>query len=406
MVFESYTITRRRMTGALLGFGYAMAMSPFQPDFASAAAPMSDWSGFTKPPRWQSFSLITGDTIMVPISVAGIAVDAILDSGSAVSIINSTLATRLGLSSTEQRTIRGVGGRTVVQVAHNVEFTLAGQRRLLPFVTIADLTAVSSAMGRTVDVVLGEDMLAGYCVSLDFENSRVSIGDSGNFSGGRGWQSIAVAHGSNRELLVAASVAGLPDTPMVFDLGSSTALMLAGAYIEEHQLLDGIRQSTAAIGGVDGIRLAVAFMASEVKLGGFPVRSVPTLAPSSWLSKSALGSIGFPLISQFDVVLDVSGGQLWLRPARGGLPMLEDHSGFGLAPDRDALSIVHVAANSPAARGGWRAGDRILAINGRRIDASYIRGQHWRWRFMPPGTLVILQDQTGRTRELRLVDYF
>jgi hypothetical protein len=406
MVFGSSTITRREIMSTLLGCGSAATLSPFEPAIATAAALISDWNGFAKPPRWQSFSLITGDTIVLPVSVAGISVDAVLDSGSAASIVSSSLAARLGLASTEQMTIRGIGGRASVQLARNVEFVLAGLPRHLPLVVIADLGTVSSALGRPVDVVLGEDVLAERCLALDFESRRISIGESGTFSGGRGWQSISVAHGSNRELLVAASVAGLPDTRMVFDLGSSTALMLARAYVEDHRLLDGIRQSTAAIGGVDGIRLAAAFMVNEVKLGGFPVRSVPTLAPSSWLSKSALGSIGFPLISQFDVVLDVSGAQIWLRSARRGLPMLEDHSGFGLAPGRDELSIVHVAANSPAATGGWRTGDRIVAINGRRIDASYIRDEHWRWRFKPPGTPVMLQDQTGRMRELRLVDYF
>ncbi|MFW2853462.1 aspartyl protease family protein [Sphingomonas sp. TX0543] len=402
----SELVTRREITGAVLGCTCAMAVLPLKPVFATAAALVSDWNGFAKPPRWQSFNLITGDTIVLPSYVAGISVDAILDSGSAASIVSTSLAARLNLASTEQVMIRGIGGRASVQLARNVELTLAGQPRRLPFVVIADLEAVSSAIGRPVDVVLGEDMLVERCIALEFASSRISIGDSGTFSGGRGWQSISVAHGSNRELLVVASVAGLPDTPMLFDLGSSTALMLDRAYVEEHRLLDGVRQSTAAIGGVDGTRLAAAFIANEVKLGGFPVRSVPTLAPSSWASKSALGSIGFPLISQFDVVLDVSGGKIWLRPARRGLPMLEDHSGFGLAPGGNELSIVHVAANSPAASDGWRARDRILAINGHRIDASYIRGQHWRWRFMPPGTLVILQDQAGRMRELRLVDYF
>lgn len=399
-------ISRREITGALLGCGSAMAMSPFQPAFAAAAALVSDWSGFAKPPRWQSFTLITGNTIVLPIDVAGISVDAILDSGSAASIVSSSLAARLGLSSSEQTTIRGIGGRASVRLARNVTFALAEQSRHLPFVIIADLEAVSFALGRPVDVVLGEDMLVGRCVALDFESSRISIGDSGSFSGGRGWRGISIARGSNRELLVAASVAGLPDTPMVFDLGSSTALMLARIYVDDHELLEGIRQSTAAIGGVDGIRLAAAFMANEVKLGQFPVGSVPTLAPSSWISKSALGSIGFPVISQFDNVLDVSGGQIWLRPARRGLPMLEDHSGFGLAVGEKELSVVHVAANSPAASQGWHAGDQIVAINVRRIDTSYIQDQHWRWRFMPPGTLVKLQDQAGRMRALRLADYF
>ncbi|WP_289024764.1 aspartyl protease family protein [uncultured Sphingomonas sp.] len=376
------------------------------PAIAGAESLVADWNGFAEPPFWQPFSLVTGDTIVLPTVVAGISVDAILDSGSAASIISASLATRLGLPLAEQRTIRGVGGRASVRFARDVDLALGGQRRRLPVIIVADLDTVSSALGGRVDLILGEDMLAGHRVALDFESRRISVGGSGTFFGGRGWRELSLLHGSNRELLVSASVAGLPAAPMVFDLGNSTALMLSRSFIEEHRLLEGIRQSTAAIGGVEGLLLATTFMVGDVALGGLSVRSVPALAPASWTSASATGSIGFPLISQFDLVLDVSAGKLWLRPARRGLPMLEDHSGFGLALRASELSVVHVAANSPAAAGGWQAGDRIQTVNGRPIDAAYIKGEHWRWRFMPPGTGVRLEDQTGRLRDLRLADYY
>ena len=155
----SELVTRREITGAVLGCTCAMAVLPLKPVFATAAALVSDWNGFAKPPRWQSFNLITGDTIVLPSYVAGISVDAILDSGSAASIVSTSLAARLNLASTEQVMIRGIGGRASVQLARNVELTLAGQPRRLPFVVIADLEAVSSAIGRPVDVVLLIDCL-------------------------------------------------------------------------------------------------------------------------------------------------------------------------------------------------------------------------------------------------------
>lgn len=403
MAFRIRTISRRDAIGALLCSGPLLVESMFRPAFASAAA---DWNGFPTPSLWQPFRLITGDTIVLSAEAAGAHVEAILDSGSSASIISTELAARLGLAAVEARTIRGIGGRAGVRLARDVELAFGGQRRRLAFVIIADLDTVSAALGGPVDLVLGEDMLAGRCVALDFDNSRISIGDTGTFAGGRGWQDQPLSRGSNRELLVTASVAALPNIPMVFDLGSSTALMLARTYIDQHRLLDGVRQSTAAIGGVDGIRLATAFMARDVRLAGHSVPSVPALTPTAWLSASALGSIGFPLISQFDVVLDVSAGKLWLRPAHRGLPMLEDHSGFGLALSANQLSVVHVATNGPAAAAGWRPGDHIQAVNGRNIDTGYIRDDQWRWRFMPPGTVVRLQDQTGRLRDLRLADYY
>jgi hypothetical protein len=374
-----------------------LAEALYRPAYAGAAMLMRDWNGFPAPPRWQAFSLVTGDTIVLPIDVAAVSAEAILDSGSAATILSSSLAAKLGLSSTERRTIRGVGARASVQLARDVEIAFAGELRRAPFVIISDLKAVSAALGRDIDVVLGADMLTGRSIALDFDNCRIAVAESSSFSAGPDWRRVPLAHGANRELLVQASVAGLPSAPMVFDLGSSTALMLARAYVEEHRLLEGIKRSTAAIGGVDGIMLATAFMAEMVQLGSFSVPSIPTLIPSSWLSTSAVGSIGFPIISQFDTVLDLSAGQVWLRPARHGLPILEDHS---------ELSIVHVAANSPAAAAGWTVGDRIRALNGRSIDGSYISGKHWRWRFRPAGTRVTLRDQKGHVRELLLADYF
>jgi hypothetical protein len=376
------------------------------PSVAEAAALVADGNEIARAPLWQPFRLVTGDTIILRAEVASTPVEAILDSGSAASIISSSLAARLGLTVAEQRTIRGVGGRAAVRLVRDVDLVLAGQQRRLPFVIVADLDAVSSALGGPVDVVLGEDMLVNRCVALDFERSRISVSDSGAFTGGLEWRPLPLSHGSSRELLVTASVGGLPDIPMVFDLGSSMALMLPRTYVDQHRLLEGVRQSSAAIGGIDGIRLATTFMANEVRLAGHSLRSVPALVPATWASASAAGSIGFPLISQFDVVLDVSAEKLWLRPARRGLPMLEDHSGFGLAMQGSELSVIHVAANGPAAAGGWQAGDRIQAVNGRKIDAAYIRSDHWRWRFMPPGTVVKLEDHTGRVRDLRLADYY
>lgn len=402
MVFGNARITRRDMMGRLMCCGSIVA----GPAYAGAATIMRDWNGFTAPPRWQAFSLVTGDTIVLPIDVAAVSAEAILDSGSAASILSPSLAAKLGLSSTERRTIRGVGGRASVQLVRDVEIAFAGELRRAPFVIISDLKAVSAALGRDVDVVLGADVLTGRSIALDFDNCRIAVAESGSFSAGPDWRRVPLSYGANRELLVQASVAGLPSASMVFDLGSSTALMLARAYVEEHRLLEGIKRSTAAIGGVDGIMLATAFMAEMVQLGSFPVPSIPTLTPSSWLSTSAVGSIGFPIISQFDTVLDLSAGQVWLRPAQRGLPILEDHSGFGLALTGSELSIVHVAANSPAAAAGWTVGDRIQALNGRSIDGSYISGKHWRWRFRPAGTRVTLRDQKGHVRELLLADYF
>lgn len=264
--------TRCGILGGFICAGAIAAVSGFRPVHARAVTLPRAWTGFATAPCWQSFTLVTGDTIVLPVKVASAEVEAIIDSGSAASILSPSLAAKLGVLQAEQRTIRGIGGRANAHLAHDVEILLAGVVSRLPTVIIADLKAISLALGRPVDVVLGEDILAERCVALDFGNGRISVGKSNTFAGGRRWERIPVFHGSNRELLLGASVAGMPTTPMVFDLGNSTALMLSPQYVDDHQLLQGVRKSSAAIGGVDGVRIATAFMSETVELGGFPVR--------------------------------------------------------------------------------------------------------------------------------------
>ena len=86
--------------------------------------------------------------------------------------------------------------------------------------------------------------------------------------------------------------------------------------------------------------------------------------------------------------------------------MLKDRSGLASAASPTALTVVHVAAHSPAEKGGWAIGDRIVTVNGHPVDANYTHGELWRWRFGPSGTPVKLRTAAGDTRELQLADYY
>ena len=271
----------------------------------------------------------------------------------------------------------------------------------------ADLSAVSAAFGRPIDILLGADVFTGNCIALDFENRRLAVAKSGTFQASPDWKAVHLGRGAKQELFIRASVAGLAPVPLMLDLGSSAALMLSSTYTREQGLLKGKRVSTAAIGGVDGIQINDTFTVPRITIEGLGIADVPALGMRAWLSTSTVGNIGLPLIAQFDVVFDVTAGLVWFRPLdpRHRLPMLRDRSGLGSAPSSTGLTVVHVAAGSPAERGGWAAGDRIIAVNGHPVDADYTHGQLWRWRYGPAGTLVKLTMAAGNVRELRLADY-
>lgn len=397
----------RRTALARMGSGVIATLMPFR-SWGQPANRQQPWQGFAAKPIWRILNIGTGDTLIATATVSGAVIEAVLDSGSGATMISKPLAARLGMTNLEPRRINGLGGKAEVGLVRNVEVVLAGQARVLPFAIVADLGAISAAFGRPIDMMLGADVLAGGCVALDFATRRFAFEKSGSFAPGPDWTALVLGHGTRKELFVLASVAGLDPVPLMLDFGSSSALMLSAAYVEAQSLLAGKANSTAALGGVEGVHIVKTFTADKVNLGTLPVASVPAIAHDRWTSESTVGNIGMPLLGQFDIVLDISLGRLWLRPipAQVRLPMLKDRSGLGLAASPTELTVVHVAAGSPATRSGWAAGDRIAAVKGLPIDTSYTRGSLWQWRYGPAGEKVALKLTDGTTRTLKLADYY
>lgn len=383
------------------------AMIPFRL-WGAATKRERPWQGFASPPVWRPLDLGTGDILIASAEVSGVAIEAVLDSGSGATMISKPLAARLGMTNLEPRRINGLGGKAEVGLVRNVEVVLGGQVRVLPFAVVADLGAMSAAFGRPIDMLLGADVLAGGCVALDFATKRFAFEKPGSFKPGPEWTALALGHGTRKELFVLASVSGLDPVALMLDFGSSSALMLSSAYVDAHSLLTGKPTSTAALSGVEGVQIVKTFTADKVKLGALQVASIPALAHARWSSESTVGNIGMPLLGQFDIVLDLSQGRLWLRPIplQARLPMLKDRSGLGLAASPSDLTVVHVAIGSPAAQAGWTAGERIVAVNGAQIDSAYTRGSLWQWRYGHAGERITLRLADGKMRTLKLADYY
>ena len=72
---------------------------------------------------------------------------------------------------------------------------------------------------------------------------------------------------------------------------------------------------------------------------------------------------------------------------------------LGIAPGQGAV-IADVQSDSPAARAGWRAGDVVIAVNGRSVDAA--SGLRARLGVLPVGETVELTVRRGdETRTVR-----
>lgn len=358
-------------------------------------------------PDWQPLDVVTGDALFTAARVNGSAAQGILDSGSGATIIDARLAATLGLRG-EARTVAGLATKTEVILVKRVTITLGDTPRDLPFALVGDLRAMASALGRPIDLLLGADLFADRCLTIDIPRRRMAFSASGSFAGGRGWTALPLARGDRRELLTSVAIAGTAPVPMMIDTGSSSALLLSANYLRSSGIARDRRSSSALMAGVDGIQTVALMTIDAVDFGGLRIDAVPAVGMPRWASTSAAGTIGMPLLAQFDLVFDLARNTLWLRPlARSKrLPMLKDRSGLGTRLTPSGLEVVHVARGGPGERGGWAVGERITAIDGKPVDERYTRGELWRWRYAAAGRVVALTLGPGKTRSLRLEDFF
>jgi C-terminal processing protease CtpA/Prc len=119
------------------------------------------------------------------------------------------------------------------------------------------------------------------------------------------------------------------------------------------------------------------------------------------------GNLGAGILSRFRVVLDHPHDKMYLTAAADAQtrPFDRNHLGMVLRIEPDHLAVVFVAPNGPAAAGGWKVGDRIVAVDGQPVGSA-VSGTSINWLSRPVGTRVVLTDGKGQTRPVVLATYY
>jgi S1-C subfamily serine protease len=195
------------------------------------------------------------------------------------------------------------------------------------------------------------------------------------------------------------------------DTGSSTALVLQRAFVDQHGFEvrhpGGLRMKTS---GVDGVfetlaarldRFAIAN--TEIKR---PVAEFPSGGKGGLPVAGVDGSIGYQILRQFVLTFDYARGELWVeRSAAFGAKTVEWKSGFqAVKSDGPGFHVVTVMPNSLAAAAGISVGDIITEVDGKPA-ASVGQVEFSGLMRRPDGTVVhlgIIRDGIPRSVPLTL----
>lgn len=353
------------------------------------------------------FELFRNSRIILNGTVNGVPTTMMLDNGAGLTSVDRTFAQEIGLKRTKKKkaSLTGDGKRsTGGEIAENVTLVTGGLELGGLSVVIFDLTPAMRGIGHQISVILGRDAFKAGIVTIDFPRQRIFFQDRAAFKPpplaarldleNDGWESIApiavVGKRVNAEI----------------DLGSNGTLLLSNQAWADRPELVQLRHAESQVVGVDGVTPTRSVTLPELTIGNTRFADVPAKLSEDPKAGPAIGAnVGIQLLRNFIVTFDLGGGALYLQEPGLLQPYFErDRAGVRLELDGTELKVVYVSPEGPAASAGLKAGDRIVAVDGRRVDSRYYDRPDW--THADAGTIVLLERSDGSKVQMTLADFY
>jgi len=312
--------------------------------------------------------------IFLPARIGGRAKEILflVDSGASMTVIDSTLASSLGLSLGGTIPGAGAGGMADFSLTRIPAFSVAG-------IEFSEQTAiaypVSGLLRRFEETeiggILGYDFLSRFTTRIDFARERISFFEPDSFS--------SRSEGTWLETPLYHSIFSLPAIVdgsrgnFLLDTGANSSI-LYGTFAERSGLDRGRRRIEIAIRGAGGEEEASLCRFDSLSFGGVtvarPVLAVVSSAKGIGVLENLAGIIGNDILERFTVTFDYRKQRVLLeKNGRFGEPFYRDRAGLQLARKEDgSIVIVGVLPGSPADGAGLRQGDIIRKVGKTRAS--------------------------------------
>jgi len=261
-----------------------------------------------------------------------------------------------------------------------------------------------------IDGVLCLDLFHGMVITLDYPAQKIRI-ERGQLPEPNG-QTIFAAESGRRNIVVPLSVGG-KTVPAVLDTGNSVGLLLPASFVKDLPKA-GEPKSAGKARSVSGeYDVMQVELAEPVRLGNHSLGTTVR-----YYDQLQMGNIGSQELSGFRVSFDPANNRV--RIAESGAPAAASGSWQSATPatnpvaapqsprrygiqmmgiSADEIAVAGTEPGSAAERGGLRAGDKILAMNGKPLNQL---SEAERVQALRGSPLVLSIEREGKNLELRL----
>jgi hypothetical protein len=331
----------------------------------------------------------------------------LLDSGFETSVVNTRFADSLRIPAHTQQKTAAPGGHTDVGRVPGIPLHLGKVTFSPDSLDIVDLHHVEPLLGLPYAGILGHDFLLEYVTRIDYDRERVELFAPRTFVYAGPGKSLPLWIEAAQAFVLGVLHSSGRATPakLKIDTGSLDALGLNGSFVQQTELVRGIRHPLPAMGAAIG----GAVEAYVVRLDSIALSGIVIAKPIAGYSvetsrRGDAGTIGVALLSRFNLVFDYSRHRLIVEPtATSHRPMAYDASGLLLAgsgPGYRGIVVVSVDSDSPAAAASIRPGDSLLMIDGTGVAELGLT--RIRARLTHPGTVSLRVVHRGVSRDVML----
>jgi len=321
--------------------------------------------------------------VIVDVAVNGVPARAIFDTGGRT-VLTPELAQRLGVATSGHAQAAGAGAGSVDASFARLRSLALGSIVLKdqPAVVIPLPRGITHATSRPVEMIVGYEVIRRFVTTIDYPRSIVRLVPTEGYVAPTDAIAIPISFEGTAPI-VAGSIDGIP-AKFVIDTGSGSALTLHSPFVAAHQL----RQRFRTVGemvvgrGVGGYARGVVARGGDLTLGSVrihaPLVLLSTDTGGAGASRSIDGNVGSAILASYAVTFDYERHSMYLTgPVGPEHPASFSRTGmYAVRDDPRFYAVIDVLANGPAASAGIKAGDRIIAVDGK--PASEIDGDAWR----------------------------
>jgi hypothetical protein len=337
----------------------------------------------------------------------------ILDTGG-TAVLSDSAARRLGLKVKDAGEGSGVGATTQHFGQTKVASVRVGDLQLSEVeFSVTSFDDSPQVFGRQrVDGVIGSEIFESMVVKHDYVQRILTFTppDEYRYTG----PGTVLTFKRPRQIpVIQATLDGVPGAFGV-DTGARSAMLLYGPYCEQNHLAAkyGAKLQGVTGWGIGGPVRSLLARAHVLDLGGVSVHDLvvrlSTQKSGLTTATDMAGLIGPDVLSQFDVTFDYARSRIILeKNANYGRRDAYDRAGVWMGQKGSTFSVVDVIAGGPADEAGVRAGDTILAIDGRSTGTLNLPEVREQMRRRPIGdkvTLVLESQGQQRTVVVTLRD--